>query len=283
MNLKLGRKEPTTKPSLLFKDIWKATPSHPVAMDYLDDIGNWKMLGNDKYGDCVAVAWANSRKFVSSLLGGKEVYPTLDDVLKLYKTQNPNFPNEDNGMVVQEMLDYIRKNGDPLGNKPIAFAEVDTSDLEEVKAALYIFGSLILGMDVTYANMDDFDTGGVWKYYRTSPIAGGHAVLAGGYFGETARDIEFVTWAEETCMTDACWNHQVNNYSGEAWVVIWPENLGTKQFVNGIDIKTLAENFKDLTGEDLPIPTPPPTPEPTPVSVTHTLEILSNGSFREVK
>ena len=278
MNYKLGRRPPTTKPSLLFSDIWKATPSHPLTIDYLSDIGDWQMLGNDQYGDCVAVAWANSRRFITNQLGAKEVYPSLANVLTLYKTQNPNFPKEDNGMVIQDMLDYIRKNGDPLGNKPVAFAEVDTSDLEEVKAALYIFGSLILGMDVSYANLDNFDNGEVWKYYRNSPIAGGHAVLAAGYFGQTSNDVEFVTWAEETSMSDMFWQKQVNNYSGEAWVVIWPENLTTKQFVEGIDLKSLADNFFDLTGETLPLPVEPPSPD---VYITHTIDVWSDGSFTE--
>jgi hypothetical protein len=48
-------------------------------------------------------------------------------------------------------------------------------------------------------------------------------------------------------------------------VAIWPEQLGTVQFMEGIDMNKLAAAFKNLTGRDLPVtPTPQPTPIPTP-------------------
>ena len=50
------------------------------------------MLGNDQYGDCVAVTWANLRRLVTALLTGNPVYPDLAQVEALYKTQNPEFP-----------------------------------------------------------------------------------------------------------------------------------------------------------------------------------------------
>jgi hypothetical protein len=261
-NLKFGRRSPSRTPSIKFKSILKAMPDHPVSEDYLSQLSNWQMLGNDQYGDCVAVTWSNMRRFYSALLGENENYPNMDEVISIYKTQNPNFPTDDNGMDIQTLLGYLIKNGGPDGVKPIAFASVDYTNLEEVKAALAIFGGIWLGVNVQNSNMDDFNNGKPWDYHDGDSIEGGHSILAGGYLGKSSDDVRFITWAEETGFTDNFWKHLAE----ECWAVIWPESLGTKQFIQGIDLNQLALDYKSLTGRDLPLPqpTPIPTPQPTP-------------------
>ena len=266
-DLKFGRRKPDPQHALraiLFKDILKAVPVHPVSVDYLTVLSHWKMLGNDTYGDCVAVAWANSRRFFSAELARKEYYPTQQQVFDVYRTQNPNFPNQDDGMDFQTLLEYLNKTGGPDGVKCLAFAKVDQTNLEEVKAALYIFGGILLGMDVQQENIDDFNAGAVWTYHTKGTLAGGHGVLAGGYLGQLSNDVHCITWGEETGLTDSFWSHLVSNADGECWVVIWPENLGTQQFVDGIDYAALAKAYNELTGRVLP-PAPNPTPAPPPV------------------
>jgi hypothetical protein len=185
-------------------------------------------------------------------------------VYAVYKTQNPNFPNQDDGMDIQTLLEYLIKNGGPDGAQPVAFAKVDFTNLDEIKAALSIFGGILLGINVQKENKDDFDAGKPWDFHPGGTLDGGHCVLAGGYMSQSRNDVRFITWAQETGFTDNFWNHLAE----EAWVVIWPENLGTKQFVDGIDQQALASDYKALTGNDLPIsgptPTPSPTPQPTP-------------------
>jgi len=53
-------------------------------------------------------------------------------------------------------------------------------------------------------------------------------------------------------MTDAFWNNLVNCPSGEAWICIWPENMGTRQFVEGIDINALKADYEELTNRPFP-------------------------------
>ena len=270
-DMKYGRRSPKRSPSLRLASILKTTlPDHPLSEDYLSNLSKWQLLGNDQYGDCAAVGWANLRRFMSAMLGEKENYPALDDVLKLYKTQNPNFPVDDNGMDMQSLLEYLNKNGGPDGVKLVAFASVDTSNLDEVKSAIHIFGSVLLGVEVQSGNQQDFAEGKVWDYHPKQPIEGGHCVLSGGFLGKSKSDIRFITWGNETGMTDDFWNNLVNCPSGEAWVCIWPENLGTKQFVEGIDMNALASYYKNITGRTLPLPsmpTPAPVPEPEPIPI----------------
>jgi len=225
------------------------------------------MLGNDRYGDCVAVTWANERYLISSALTGHGTYPDLSQVISVYRTQNPGFPAEDNGMDIQTLLEYLVKTGGPDGVKAVAFAKVDHTKRAEVEAALAIFGCIWTGINVLEANMAEFDAGQPWDDVPGSPVDGGHSVISGGYSGQAASDVKFVTWAKETSFTDAFWSSLVE----EAWVVIWPEHLGTTEFEAGIDLSQLAADYQDITGNVLPIPTPvPPTPTPTPTPVPPT-------------
>lgn len=252
MSYKLGRRAPKNAPAIKFGSIWSqdtAIPPHPVSEDWISQLPGWQMLGNDQHGDCVAVTWANERRVLSHL-AGNETYPTLDQVVELYKTQNPGFPAQDGGMDIQTCLEYLVHSGGPDGVKAVAFARLDPTNLEEVKAALSIFGVVWTGVVVLEANEQQFAASQPWDYVPGSPAVGGHSVVAGGYLGDTTDDVRFVTWARETGFTDAYWKHQVE----EAWVAIWPEHLGTAQFQAGVNVGQLVEDFHALTGQTLDVP-----------------------------
>lgn len=260
--LKYGRRPPKNHPALQLADILTGTvPSHPATADNLAAPG-WAMLGNDQYGDCVAVTWANYRRLMTRLAGA-EHYPDWNAVETFYRTQNPNFPTDDQGMDIQTALEALVTDGGPDGVKAVAFAKVDYSKPDEVKAAVAIFGAVWVGINVQAAQMDQFNAGQPWDYVAGSADDGGHSIITGGYGGGTgvlAGDERFVTWAQETSFTDAFWGRQVE----ECWVVVWPENLGTAQFEQGVDSAALAVAYHDLTGKTLNIPTPTPAPSPTP-------------------
>jgi hypothetical protein len=97
-------------------------------------------------------------------------------------------------------------------------------------------------------------------------------VVVGGYGapGSSALggDERFITWAEETSFTDSFWANGVE----EAWVVIWPEHLGSADFLTGVDLAAFAADYTDITGKPFPVavpPTPVPVP-PAPVPVPPT-------------
>lgn len=263
---KCGKRPPSNRDAIAFADIRTGipVPPHPQTEDYLAALSNWQMLGNDRAGDCVAVTWANFRRLVTKFLA-TEVYPSQDQVWAIYRTQNPEFdpngdPNvngpgspADGGMDIQTLLEYLVKVGGPDGVKAVAFAKVDFRDAGELDAALAIFGGVWTGVQVTDANQREFEAGQPWDDSGT--VEGGHSVLSGGY----TPDIRFITWAAETEFTPAFVEHLVD----EAWVVVWPEHLGTAQFEAGIDRAALASAYQALTGKVLPLP-PAPTPGPIP-------------------
>lgn len=266
---KLGRRPPKNAPALRLSSILTGVvPMHPVAADHLSRVADWNMLGNDQYGVCGPVSVANSRALTTLYLGGTEHYPNLNDVFDLYRRSgNPNFDPatdaDDNGVDMQTMLESVASGG-MAGTKCVAFAKVDVTDLDEVRAAIAIFGYLLLGVDLRAVQQAQTDQG-LWNYVSGSPDWGGHAVLAGSYTSATTgRDLSVITWAQNVGLSDSFWTHQVE----EAWVLIWPEHLGTTQFQAGIDLTALASAYTALTGRALPIPAPAPpapTPEPDPV------------------
>ena len=171
-------------------------------------------------------------------------------------------------MDIQTVLEYLVSHGGPDGVKAVAFAKVNPADTDEVKAAIAIFGYVWTGLQVLDINQADFSSGRPWDYSPAAQVDGGHSVVTGGYgtpgTGALGGDERFETWAQETSFTDSFWAHEVE----ECWVVIWPEHLETRAFLNGINLTALAADYQSLTGRPFPVqPSPAPTPAPVPVPV----------------
>ena len=261
-----GRKPPKRAPALsLSRYLTGAVPAHPAFADYLSRLTGWQMLGNDQYGDCVPVTAANTRRLVTAVLS-TEYYWTLAQVIAFYKTQNPGFPQQDDGMDIQTALEYLVKTGGPDGVKAVGFAKVDYTNPAEVQAAIAIFGSVWTGINVQAAQQDQFSAGQPWDWVPGSAIEGGHSIVVGGYGeprpGALAGDEDMITWAEETSFTDNFWSAGTE----ECWVVIWPEHLGSKEFLAGVNLAAFAADYTEITGDPFPAVIPPsPVPVPVPV------------------
>jgi hypothetical protein len=161
---------------------------------------------------------------------------------------------------MQTMLSDAVKHGF-AGEPVLGFAKVDLRNPEEVRAAIAIFGGVLFGLDLQVAQQDQLDEG-VWDYARSGEW-GGHAIMAGAY--DTSVETG-VTWAKTIRMT----NQFIRRQLAEAWVVILPAHLGTRRFLEGMDMATFAADYEQLTGRPFPspaTPTPvpaPPQPSPTP-------------------
>lgn len=263
---KLGRRAPSNRPALRLGPLLTGTvPTHPASADHFARVSDWGLYRNDAYGDCGPTSVANSRKLITRYLTTAEQSPTQDDVFDLYRRSgNPGFDPatdaDDNGVDMQTMLEAVHAGGIG-GIRCVAFAKVDPKDLDEVRAAVSIFGFVLLGVDLEVAQQTQTGAG-LWDYGRSSEW-GGHAVLAGRYATGLSDRLGVVTWGEVVDTTDAFLGHQLE----EAWVVIWPEHLGTQAFQQGVDQGALARDYQALTGREFPVqPAPAPQP-PAPVPV----------------
>lgn len=265
--LKLGRRAPKNAPALRLAPLLTgaALPARPAAVDHFNLVGDWGMYANDRFGTCGPAAIANIRKLTTRYLGAVEQSPTVDDVFDLYRRSgNPRFNPAtgagDNGVVLQTMLEALLADGIG-GVKPLAFAQVDVADLDEMWAAVALFGAVLYGVDLAVAQQAQTDAG-LWDY-RRSPEWGGHAVLAGRY-SDTSPDSRdrtgLITWGAPVDATDAFIRHQLE----EAWVVIWPEHLSDRVFLDGVDLTSLAAAYEQLTGRPFPAAPPPAPPASDP-------------------
>lgn len=264
--MQLGRRAPKNAPALkLARFLTWVTPRHPVAVNHFGGVSDWGLYENDRYGDCGPASVANLRKMVTLYLGGAERSPSQDDVFDLYRRSgNPGFDpvdpggEGDGGVDMQTMLEAVRAEG--IGGVRCAgFAKVDHTNLDEMRAAIAIFGGLLLGVNLETAQQRQTSRG-VWTW-ENSAEWGGHAVLAGAYTSAVSgSDVGVITWGEIVGLTRAFERHQLE----EAWVVIWPEQQGTRAFQEGVNQAALAGDYFALTGRQWPTPgnTPPAPPPP---------------------
>lgn len=230
-------------------------PEYPASLDYLSRVDNYPMYLNDRYGDCTCAGAGHIIQAESTYGQGSTQTVSDADVIKAYADVTgfrPDDPSTDNGAVMQDVLNYWRKTGIG-GHQILAFAELDKSNMAEVKAAMNTFGSVYVGFSFPDSAMRQFNAGQPWDVVEGATIEGGHAVHGGAYLEDGT--LKFVTWGAVQDMTQAFWD----KYVFEAWVVITPEWLsaaGTSP--TGLDLHALGEQLSELTGEPnpfLPAPT----------------------------
>lgn len=272
----LGKKDPKGAPSLKAAKYFNlAALANFPAVDYGAHI-DWSgtLNGNGAAGDCVACQTANARTVTTGVLTGTPSYPTQDQVWSIYQTQNKNFDpngssdtngpgsNDDQGMDLQTLWEFLVKNPNYAGiGTLVGFAQLDHTNLQELRNAVSLGGSVALGVQVAEAQQQQFPN--TWDYVEGSPIEGGHAILAVGHEDTTANELRIITWAAELALTEAFISHQVD----EAWLLIWEDDLGSERFVAGMDLATFAADYTAITGRTFPAVVPDPTPQPDPVPV----------------
>jgi hypothetical protein len=258
-------------------------PAFPSTANYLLRVPEWSPYGNFQFGTCGPASVAHQRAQVAEYLTDHGFPPTDTDVFRLYQLLNPGFDPatgaDDNGVVMADLLSALLKNG-IAGQKPLAYAAVDPDSFEEVHAAIALFGSVLCGLDLDAAQDEQFATGQPWDYVRRSRAWGGHAVMAGAYTGMVERgqpDISVITWGQVQPCTDEFFARQLD----EAWVVIWPELLGQRVFLDGVDLDALAYDYEALTDTPFPSLPAPPAPPPPPAPSEDDLFAADLAAFVE--
>jgi hypothetical protein len=268
--MRLGKRKPNrAKARLKAAEIMTGQmPPVPTTIDHFAKVPEWGLYTNDTFGVCGPTSVANSRRLMTTYIDGEMVAPSLEDVYDLYRrsgnpgfTGDPNNPGDDNGVILQDMLAELVRNGIG-GYKALAFAEVDHTSLEALQAAEAVFGFLILGVDLQVAQQAQTNQK-LWDYHRSGEW-GGHAILGGRYRDHPTDAYDrhgVITWATPVDMTDAFMTNQLD----EAWAVIWPDHLRDSAFLAGVNVQALATLFQQLTGRQFVLP-PTPAPSPGPVA-----------------
>lgn len=258
MNYKLGKlPAKIDSRTLKLKLIFKTTqlPSAPINYDF--DIAHQtliaeSMFGNDQLGCCVIASRANhTLRFEFDEL--KYHLPiTTQTVIDEYYREQGYIGNKcwlaalfqkkpDNGLVMLDSIRDWRKTGwNILGNQYTiyAFAELNISDHEEVKQAIYLLNGVQIGITLTQDAMNQFNANQTWDITPDTRIIGGHAVYLVGY---NATGPICITWAKKQQMTWAWWN----KYVDEAYAIV--DNKDTWASNSIIDINLLDQYLHVIT------------------------------------
>lgn len=240
---KLGKKAPSNKDSVSFADFLITIPECPL-VDFAPNY-TYPMDLNDQYGDCVVAGFDHARQVITGLLTGTQKNFTTAEIEAFYKTQNPNFPHEDNGMDIQTFLEYLQANKYILG-----FAKIDHTNEQLLKAATYLGLGIMTGVQLQNAQMQQFETG-MWDYVPNGTIDGGHCIPGVGY--NNAPDIlDIVTWGKLIAATQNFVSHQMD----ESWFILMQEHVDHPTFRNHFDVAGFSQAVSEITGGKVIIPLP---------------------------
>jgi hypothetical protein len=231
--------------SLLGPDL----PPAPKTWRIATSVHDWGMLGNDRYGDCGFASLAGHRVIAqeySARNPDAAGRPTTDQVLSAYFDCTGGI---DSGIYLIDGLRYMRTKGagreaDQTTHTITAYAKVDHTDLEQVRAAAKLFGGLYLGLALPIAAERELDAGKPWATTTgpdTDPYSwGGHATWMIQY---DERRMKVATWGSEQWMTTAWWR----TYVDEAWCVI-SEDQFTRlgKTPQGLNVTALQEYLARL-------------------------------------
>jgi hypothetical protein len=261
--LKLGKKPAAPRPTdFKFAEFAESIqlPSVPSRFGHGTAYADWKMLGNDHYGNCVWAGAAHEHMLLNKVVHQADV--AFDDgaVLGDYAAAtgfDPNDPSTDNGTDVHEALSYRRQTGiaDTGGARHLigAYVSLDPKNWEHLEQAAYIFGAVGIGFEFPASAMDQFNAGEPWDYVAGSKIEGGHYVPVVGSL-DAANQASAITWGKRQVFTRDFYEH----YNDEAWVYITPEELrsdGTG--LHGFDMEKLNAYLATLRRHPAFPETPP--------------------------
>jgi hypothetical protein len=238
----LGKKPVRHDPRTFFlSDYLPVLPSIPAARDWTGTLTAWQMLGNDAVGDCTCAS-AGHCEMLWTNDAGTLFIPSTDQILADYSAitgYNPANPDSDQGADELSVLKYWRKNG-IAGRKISAFVKVDMTNLDEVRAAIALFGAVYAGVQLPSNALDAFNAGQPWADVSDTNIEGGHAIPLVAY---DADGFTCITWGAKQQMT----NEWALKFADEGYVILSPDWIsGGGSAPSGFDLVALQADLKSL-------------------------------------
>lgn len=218
-------------------------PVPPTPIDVSEGITSWPMYLNNQLGDCACAAPAHMEMIFSKATGA-EKDPSDQDVLALYELQGyvPGNPATDNGSSMGNVLSNWR-NGQWPASSIYAYCQVDQSNADHVKLALWLFRGLYLGVGLPLTAQGQ----SVWDVVPSDPEHnapyswGGHAIDVVAINADGS--VEFISWGQRMKMTAAFWN----TYVDEVYAVVTKDlKEGSTLQDNGFDVEQLESDMAEL-------------------------------------
>lgn len=249
----LGKAPPTRDPrTVSLSSILQGNYRPPSERSWFRASAQWGALGNDYAGDCGPAGYAHQVQAWVLARDGAVPYIQVPDVLAVYSAlsgYNPATGANDTGVVVLDMLNYLRKQG-LAGHVLGAFASVPYADIQMVATAIALFGGLGLGLALPLTARDQFIAGQPWS------IQAGPGSTPGSW------GLHYVTVLEYSPLGLRCisWGYPVEltwqflaTYADEAYALLspdWVDGSGTAP--SGLNQQALQQALTRITADEEP-------------------------------
>jgi len=221
-------------------------PPAPTSENWGTKVSQWGMMGNDTIGDCTTAAAGHMIEAWTSDVSSELVVPD-SAVITAYSAvsgYDPVTGANDNGATCLDVLNYWRKTGID-GQKIMAYAALRPGHQFHMEAAVYIFGSAYLGLQMPLSAQSQ----NIWDVPPGGPIGdgtpgswGGHAVPAVAY---GPSGVTVVTWGY---LQDVTWAF-IKAYSDEAYAILSADFLNKAQVsASGFNLVQLKADLHKVTG-----------------------------------
>jgi hypothetical protein len=252
-DFKLG-KLPARPDAVTFKlasyvDLKAILPTIPTKVGHSSLLpANVGMFANDQFGDCV---WAGAahETILWNLMQGHAIEFNDRAVLSDYTAVtgfNPDDPDTDQGTDMQAAASYRRKVGvvDAQGvrHKIDAYLALEAGNIDQLRAAIYLFGAVGIGVNFPGFWMDQFNHGKEWTYRVNPKMEGGHYIPGiASVSPKGALTIE--TWGAKQKMSVKSYQH----YNDESIAYISLEALNASgKSLEGFAVEDLRRDLAAL-------------------------------------
>jgi hypothetical protein len=218
-NFKLGKKAPRYNKRTLMMSNYvddSLLPPIPASVDWTPKNVDLQCFLNDQLGDCTCAGMAHLLMSWSAN-AGQIITPTNDQVLAAYEGAcgyNPNDPTTDQGGVETDVLTYWANTG-IAGHKISGSVQIHPHNLAHMRAAIYLFGGVYVGVELPNSAEDQFDTG-KWDVGGDESIDGGHCIVLTGF---TPDGFQAISWGKPVFATNNWWL----KFSDEAYCPLSPD------------------------------------------------------------